>query len=655
MLIVCHLRQWGEWSMGELRGRSCFGRLVAVVLLACLLVGVAAVSPVQPLRSVYGLMTSYRFSPWEGMATTEHRPEISFQLTDFDHTARVKTMKMWLDGEEVPAEVDTTIGACYYTPPEPLSFGEHKIKVRYEFFHYYPNTLESAFTVLDATTEPFAGLDTVHLAQLEAEGIAALNRFRTAVAVTELVRHPLLSRSAQAHANYLLRHDAFMHDEEEAKEGFTGESAWERAGYFGYFGPVGEGLARFDPNPALSIDGLIDAPYHRLGLLEPYHREAGIGYVVDTAGVCTTVVNCGSREMSGEDRVLLYPYPGQTDAKAGWYDSESPDPLRFYKKEFVYTGYPVSLSIHGDETVELERKTAYLKDAAGEEVPCYIVDSSREENMKTHVFLIPHEPLAFGATYTAAVAGICVHANGERVDFAKTWSFQTLAQPEIQYAGVDTRSGQARFSLQLRNGDFADLAYTLRRGSYVYQTYNAHGNEGHNYNRPLENGYYELDVTSSYFPQPINTAVEISGSSGDRQVRLLDRAAIPAGALREPFVNNTGGIVVLIDGDPLTFDVPPALIGGYVFVPVGKIFEALGLSLNWDDASGTVTATGSGTVVSLTVGSKAAMVNGRSATLAVSPVLSGGRVLVPVRFIAESTGADVDWFQADQTVRITSH
>lgn len=632
-----------------LKGRI-LNRAIAALLLGCLLAG-AAVGPAPP-QSVCALWTSYRFSPWEGMATAERRPEISFQLADFDHMARVKTIKLWLDGEAVPAAVDKAGGGCCYTPPEPLAPGQHEIKVRYELFRYYPSTLKATFTVLDEMTNPFAGKDAVRLAQLEAEGIAALNRFRADVAVAELAPNLLLSQSAQAHANYLVRHDAFTHAEGKGKEGFTGASAWERAGYFGYFGPVGEALSRFDPNPALAIDGLVDAPYHRLDLLDPYHREAGIGFAAAAAGAGMTVINCGSREMSGEERVLLYPYPGQTDAKAGWYEAENPNPLRSYGKEFIYAGYPVSLSIHGGRTAELEVKSASLQDAAGNAVPCYIVDSAREETAKTHVFLIPRAPLACGETYTAAITGVRVQANGERLDFVRSWSFRTLARPEIRCAGVEMRDGKEHFILRLRNGDFADLVYTLRRGSYVYQAYNAQGDREHLFRRTLENGCYELDATCPGFPRPLSAAVEISGQFGSRQVRLLDRDAIPAGAPREPFDKTPGGVAVLIDGMPLAFDVPPVLSGGRVLVPLRAIFGALGFDLDWDERTQTIRAVGPVATVQLSVGGPAALVNGRPVGLDMPAAVINGRTLVPVRFVAESTGAAVAWDEAGQTVLI---
>jgi hypothetical protein len=49
-----------------------------------------------------------------------------------------------------------------------------------------------------------------------------------------------------------------------------------------------------------------------------------------------------------------------------------------------------------------------------------------------------------------------------------------------------------------------------------------------------------------------------------------------------------------------------------------------------------------------------AWVNGEEVALEAPPVLRGGRTLVPIRFIAESLGAEVEWDAARRAVVITA-
>ncbi|MBT9154349.1 MAG: Oligopeptide-binding protein AppA [Firmicutes bacterium] len=99
----------------------------------------------------------------------------------------------------------------------------------------------------------------------------------------------------------------------------------------------------------------------------------------------------------------------------------------------------------------------------------------------------------------------------------------------------------------------------------------------------------------------------------------------------------------LINNVPLQFDVPPVILQGRALVPMRAIFEALGATVHWDEATKTVTAYRRESAVVLTIGSRTAWVNGPVSTLDVAPSIVAGRTLVPLRFVAEALGAEVGW------------
>ena len=111
-------------------------------------------------------------------------------------------------------------------------------------------------------------------------------------------------------------------------------------------------------------------------------------------------------------------------------------------------------------------------------------------------------------------------------------------------------------------------------------------------------------------------------------------------------------IKVNLNGSPLAFDQPPIIENGRTLVPMRAIFEGLGAQVGWDGASGTVTGTQDGLVVVLKIGDTQALVNGNPVILDVPAKILGGRTLVPLRFIAESMGAKVDWDGRTSTVSI---
>lgn len=114
------------------------------------------------------------------------------------------------------------------------------------------------------------------------------------------------------------------------------------------------------------------------------------------------------------------------------------------------------------------------------------------------------------------------------------------------------------------------------------------------------------------------------------------------------------GISVQLDGRNLYFDQPPAMIDGRLLVPLRGIFEALSADVLYDGATRSIKATKGNTVVQLQLGSRTALIDGRTVYLDVPADTVGGRTMVPLRFVSESLGADVKWNGASKTVIIAS-
>lgn len=111
---------------------------------------------------------------------------------------------------------------------------------------------------------------------------------------------------------------------------------------------------------------------------------------------------------------------------------------------------------------------------------------------------------------------------------------------------------------------------------------------------------------------------------------------------------------VVLNGQELSFDVPPTIEEGRTLVPMRAIFEALGAEVGWDGATRTVTAAKSQTTIRLTIGVKVAYRDGVSVTLDAPAKIINGRTLVPLRFVSEALGCKVDWDTKTQTVTIAS-
>lgn len=112
-------------------------------------------------------------------------------------------------------------------------------------------------------------------------------------------------------------------------------------------------------------------------------------------------------------------------------------------------------------------------------------------------------------------------------------------------------------------------------------------------------------------------------------------------------------ITVKIDGIVQTYDQPPVNNKGSVMVPLRGIFEALGAEIHVDGKN--IEAVRGDTVVNLTIGEDVARVNGDTVKLAQKSFVTNGRTLVPVRFVSEALGADVEWISEERIVSILSN
>ena len=113
-------------------------------------------------------------------------------------------------------------------------------------------------------------------------------------------------------------------------------------------------------------------------------------------------------------------------------------------------------------------------------------------------------------------------------------------------------------------------------------------------------------------------------------------------------------ITVYLNGKSLVFDQKPVTDNDRTLVPLRKIFEELGCTVEWDDATQTATATKGKTFISLTVGSTTAYKNKAPIEIDVPAKEINGRILVPVRFIAGCFGVTTDWDENLQKVTLTT-
>lgn len=115
-------------------------------------------------------------------------------------------------------------------------------------------------------------------------------------------------------------------------------------------------------------------------------------------------------------------------------------------------------------------------------------------------------------------------------------------------------------------------------------------------------------------------------------------------------------IKVFYDGKQVKFDIDPIIENGTTLVEFRALFKALGFDLaGYNPSVKRVTGLKKGNTaitIVLTIGSKTATVNGKKKTLDVPSKIKNGRTLVPLKFVSQSTGSNVDWDATNRTITI---
>jgi hypothetical protein len=96
----------------------------------------------------------------------------------------------------------------------------------------------------------------------------------------------------------------------------------------------------------------------------------------------------------------------------------------------------------------------------------------------------------------------------------------------------------------------------------------------------------------------------------------------------------------------------PIQRGGRVFVPLRAIFEGLNAGVAYDN--GTINATAGEKTVQVKIGSNQALVGGRQVFLDAAPFLAGSTSMVPLRFVSEALGANVDFNSQSGAISIAA-
>lgn len=100
------------------------------------------------------------------------------------------------------------------------------------------------------------------------------------------------------------------------------------------------------------------------------------------------------------------------------------------------------------------------------------------------------------------------------------------------------------------------------------------------------------------------------------------------------------------------FDTPPVIKEGRTLVPVRAMLEAYGADVSWSKEEKEVTIIISGDTIKLKIDNISAYVNGEKVELDVPAKIINARTVVPLRFVLESLGYEIEYEEETGTIEI---
>ncbi|MCE5193127.1 copper amine oxidase N-terminal domain-containing protein, partial [bacterium] len=119
-------------------------------------------------------------------------------------------------------------------------------------------------------------------------------------------------------------------------------------------------------------------------------------------------------------------------------------------------------------------------------------------------------------------------------------------------------------------------------------------------------------------------------------------------------VLTVGKVNYTLNGATKKGDQAPEITNSRTFVPIRLVAETFGADVNYDATTKTVGVLLGATQFEFVIGQKAAKVNGDAVLMDAAPYITkANRTLIPIRFVSEKSGLNVAWNGTARTVTVT--
>jgi DNA-binding beta-propeller fold protein YncE len=158
-----------------------------------------------------------------------------------------------------------------------------------------------------------------------------------------------------------------------------------------------------------------------------------------------------------------------------------------------------------------------------------------------------------------------------------------------------------------------------------------------------------IDCDNNIWVTDVNLNKAFKYNQAGKQLLVIDKLINPVETKRtivRVFINK---YIMTINDVIKAVDAPPFIQSGKTLVPLKAISEGLGAKVDYNGKirKGQITVRLGNKVVVVWIGETKGTVDGKTVTLEVPPMIKKGRTFVPVRFISEGLGCQVNWNPKD--------
>lgn len=222
---------------------------------------------------------------------------------------------------------------------------------------------------------------------------------------------------------------------------------------------------------------------------------------------------------------------------------------------------------------------------------------------------------------------------------------------EVQLTWNDRSAHETSFKI-VRKGDKAVVPIEVGANTTTYSDKGLKADTAYTYT------IYAFNATSNtiseYFPEVSVTTLKAITNPG----ALIPKGGLIPAGLKLDIVLQIGSPNMMVNGSSQEIDpgvnTAPVILGGSTFLPIRAVLEAYGGTLEWKGTERKVVVVCNGHTVELWIDSVNTKVDGRSITAQAAPRIINNRTMLPLRFISENIGLDVNWDAATKQVTIAT-